>query len=141
MGFRVSIFLQQLSPSKSGVRCPQPPCKVQGNMCHVTLDHGDIQGGTCPRRVTSPYMLQSSRSLQFQHSWSQFVQFSNKHLQQIHAWLGRSPHSSISSLLTPFPPAWLLPPPFQTSQCKSSFLPQATWWNPILFQTALILNA
>ena len=72
-------------------------------MCHVTLDHGGVQGGTCPKRVASPYILQRSRNL---HSWSQF---SSKHLPQICAWLGRSPHRSISSLLTLFPPAWLLP--------------------------------
>ena len=43
------------------------------------------------------------------------VLFSSKHLPQICAWLGRSSHSSISSLLTPFPPAQLLPPLFQPS--------------------------
>ena len=72
-------------------------------MCHVTLDLGGVQGGTCPKRVASPYILQRSRNL---HSRSQF---SSKHLPQICAWLGRSPHRSISSLLTLFPPAWLLP--------------------------------
>ena len=60
-------------------------------MCHVTLDHGGVQGGTRPKRVASLYILQRSRNL---HSQSQF---SSKHLPQICACLGRSQHSSISS--------------------------------------------
>ena len=37
---------------------------LQENMCHVTLDHGGVQRGTCAKRVTSLYVLQRSRSLQ-----------------------------------------------------------------------------
>ena len=37
---------------------------VQGNMCRVTLGHGGVQGGTCPKRVASLYVLQRSKSLQ-----------------------------------------------------------------------------
>ena len=37
---------------------------VQGNMCRVALGHGAVQGGTCPKRVDSPYILQRSRNLQ-----------------------------------------------------------------------------
>ena len=45
-----------------------------------------------------------------QKSVAQQSQLSSKHISQIHAWLGNFLHSSISCLLTPFPPAWLLPP-------------------------------
>ena len=38
-------------------------------MCRVALDHGVVQGGTCPKRVASLYILQRTRSL---HSWPQF---------------------------------------------------------------------
>ena len=37
---------------------------VQENMCCVTLGHGGVQRGTCPKRVASPYVLQRSRNLQ-----------------------------------------------------------------------------
>ena len=37
---------------------------VQGSRCCVTLDHGGVQGGTHPKRVTSLYVLHRSRSLQ-----------------------------------------------------------------------------
>ena len=37
---------------------------VQENMCCVTLGHGGVQRGTCPKRVASPYVLQRSRSVQ-----------------------------------------------------------------------------
>ena len=36
---------------------------VQGSMCHVTVDHSRVQGGTCPKRVISLYVLQRSRNL------------------------------------------------------------------------------
>ena len=39
IGFKVSIFLQQLSPSGSGVRCSQCPFSSPGPMCHAALDH------------------------------------------------------------------------------------------------------
>ena len=45
------------------------PVVVQGSRRRVTLDHGGAQGGTRPKRVASPYVLQKSRSL---HSWSGF---------------------------------------------------------------------
>ena len=100
---------------------------VQESMCYVTLDHGGVQGGTRPKRVVSPYVLQRSRSQHFlvtaQHS---------THLSQIHAWFSmllhssisfsRSPHSSISSLLLSFPQAEWLP----------SLLPQAAWLNLLI---------
>ena len=37
---------------------------VQGNMSCVTLDHGGVQGGIRLKRMTSPYVLHRSRSLQ-----------------------------------------------------------------------------
>ena len=47
------------------------PRVVQGNVHHVTLDHGRVQEGTCLKRLTSPYVLQRSRSLQLNvHSHS-----------------------------------------------------------------------
>ena len=58
---------------------------VQGNMCYVTLGHSRVHGGTCPKRVTSLYVLQRSRSLKL--SWSQF---SSKYLSCVCAWLGVS---------------------------------------------------
>ena len=45
---------------------------AQENRCCVTLDHGGVQGGTCPRRVASLNVLQKSRStssLLFQNTW------------------------------------------------------------------------
>ena len=46
MGFKVAILLQQLSPSGSGYIVLSLHVVVQGNMCHITLDHGGGQGGT-----------------------------------------------------------------------------------------------
>ena len=75
---------------------------VQGNMCHVTMDHGRH---TSPESGFSVRTSEKPKSV-VQHSQPQF---SSKHFPQIRAWLGRSLHSSISSHLTPFPPARLLP--------------------------------
>ena len=69
MEFHVAILLQQLSPSGSGGRCPQPPRSGPGNMCRVTLGRGGVQGGTHPSRVASHYVLPRSRNL---HPWSHF---------------------------------------------------------------------
>ena len=53
MGFRVVIFLEQLSSSGSGVCCSQFPCGSPGTMCCVTLVHSVLksgaQEGTCFR--------------------------------------------------------------------------------------------
>ena len=38
------------------------PGVVQENMCCVTLDQGEVQRGTCPKIVASPYVLQRNRS-------------------------------------------------------------------------------
>ena len=72
MALRGTIPSQQLSPSGSGYTVLSLCVVVQGNMCHVTLSHGGVQGGTCPKRVAS-YILQRSRSLQLlsQSVWLQ----------------------------------------------------------------------
>ena len=53
MGFRVTIFSQQLSPSGSRVRCLQSPCRVLGIVYCAALDHAVSDAGawqgTCPR--------------------------------------------------------------------------------------------
>ena len=69
MGFRVPILSQQLSASGSGVHWSQSLCHGPGNIYHITLGHGGVQGGTRPKRVASLNILQRIRSL---HSWSQF---------------------------------------------------------------------
>ena len=52
VGDRVAIFSQQLSPSGSGVRCSQSPCRSPGPMCRAALDHSvpesGVQRGLCP---------------------------------------------------------------------------------------------
>ena len=67
MGFKVAILLQQLSPSGSGVCCPQPPCSGPGKhmLCYTGSWWIGVQGATYPERVASLYVLQRSRSLQF----------------------------------------------------------------------------
>ena len=62
---------------------------VQENMCCVTLDHGGVQGGTCPKRVTSPHVLQRSRSMPLSipgHSSALSISHES-------GWLGRSPEA------------------------------------------------
>ena len=59
---------------------------VQENMCRVTWHHEGFQGGTLPKRVTSPYILQKSRSLQLSiPGHSSALSISHKP-----GWLGRS---------------------------------------------------
>ena len=112
MGFRVAILPLQLSPSGSGVHCSQPPVVVQGSMCCVTLSHGGVQGGTLPKTVTSPYVLQKSRSLQFSipsHNSAPSISHESR-------WLGRFPqhHRLCHHLLQPdllsLPTLGLTPP-------------------------------
>ena len=59
-------------------------------MCCVTLDHGGVQG---PRELL---LCTSFREAEVYIAGHSSVP---KHLLWIHAWLGRFPHSSISSLL------------------------------------------
>ena len=88
------IVWQHLSPSGSGVHCPQPPCSGSGK--HVPCYTGSWWS---PARNTSQDCGFSGCPLEkpkyaTQLSWSQF---SSKHLPRIRVWLGRSLHSSISS--------------------------------------------
>ena len=101
VGFTIAILLQQLSLSQDlGCAVLSLHVVVQESMCHVTLDHGGVHEGTCPKTVASPYVLQRSRS---QHSL--FTVQNSRHLPQIHAWLGKFLHSSISFLLK-HQPCW-----------------------------------
>ena len=53
-----SSLLQDL-----GCIVPSLHVVVQGNMYHITLNNGGVQGGTCPKRMASLFVLQRSRSL------------------------------------------------------------------------------
>ena len=94
MGFRVTIFSQQLSPSGSGAHCSQSPCGIPETMSHCALDHSvpeaAVQGdahpsvglslqewapihsaskplvGPSPKRVTSLYQAPNQESLHSQ---------------------------------------------------------------------------
>ena len=94
MGFRVTVLSQQLSPAGSGVCCPQPPCNGSGK--HVLCYTGSrwSRGRHTTQECGFSIHLSDKQKSAIQHSQSQF---SSKHLPQIHAWLGRFPHSSISS--------------------------------------------
>ena len=95
---------------------------VQENMCHVALDYGEVREGASPKRVASPHVPQRSRGLQapatVQHS---------RPLPLIRAWLGRFLHSSINSLLSPFPSAWLL---LQHRPSACFLTTPGAWLNP-----------
>ena len=114
--FRVAILSQQLSPSGSGVRCLQPPCSGSGKQAPCYIGPWWSSG----RHTSQESGLSVCPSEKQKSTFLVRVQFRSKHLSRIRAWLGRSPHNSISSLLTPFP---------QTARLLSS-LPQATRHNP-----------
>ena len=59
-----------------------------------------------------------------QKSAAQQSQFGSKHLPQIHACLGRSPHSSIRSFLKPFPPAYMAATSLQTARHLLPYYPR-----------------
>ena len=82
--------------------CPQSPCSGSGK--HVPCYTGSWWS---PKRYISPESDFSICPSEKRKSAAQHSQFASKHLPQIWAWLGRSLDSSISSFLTPFPPAWL----------------------------------
>ena len=105
MGFKIVILLRQLSLSRSGVHCPQPPSSSPGKRvpCYTGSwwnpgRHTSQESGfsVCPSEKQKSTV--SAFLATVQHS---------RHLPRTHAWFGRSLHSSISSLLTPFPPAQL----------------------------------
>ena len=88
VGFRVPIlFLQQLSPSGSGVRCPQPP----GSGKRVQSYTGSWWSPGRHTSQESGFSIRPSEK-QKEHSRSQS---SSKHPPRIWSWLGRSSHSSI----------------------------------------------
>ena len=64
MGFRVAILSQQLSPSGSGVPCPQPPCSGSGRHAQCYAGSWWGPGRHSPKRVASPYIFQRSKCLQ-----------------------------------------------------------------------------
>ena len=63
VGFRLAILWQQLSPSGSGVRCSQPPDRGSGKHVPPYTGWWWGPGRHSPKRATSPYVLQRSRSL------------------------------------------------------------------------------
>ena len=109
VGFRVAILSQQLSPSRSGIPCSQPPCSSSGK--HVPIEWllrmSFREAGICRSAFPVTTQLQA--------------------LPQICVWLGRSLHSSISSATIFFlcQTSWhaLIP-----NRVASSFsLSQPTW--------------
>ena len=110
---------------------------VQGNTCRVTLDHGGVEGGTQPKSVASPYIFQTSRSLQFSIlSHSSAPSISHKSM-----LAEAGPHTAPSALTLH---SFLLHGCYFTTDhmASSSLLLQATWREkPLIFQPAFILNA
>ena len=100
----------------------------QENMCHVTLDHGGVQGGTCPKRVASPCVLQRSRSLQLSIPGHSSIQ------------LQASPTNMclVREVLTQL--HQLSPYTLSSCMASTSSLPDLRR-NPLISQPALILKA
>ena len=99
---------------------------VQGNMCHVTLGHGGVQGGARPNRVASPHVRQSSRSLQLSipgHSSAPSI--SHKSMLGL-AGLRTAPSALPLSSPSRLPSG----PPLSDSRPRGMLLLQTTWLPP-----------
>ena len=107
-------------------------------MCHVTLGHGGVQGGTRPEKVASPNIFHRSRSLRFN---------SPSKLQ--------APPTSLCLVRQVPGQLHQLSPYTLSSACMATTLPQTTWHllpyypttpghmveKTLLYQTTRILNA
>ena len=134
MDLRVAILSQQLSPSGSGARCPQPPCNGSRKLVPCYTGSWWSPGRHSPKRVASPYILQRSRTL---HSWSQISLFL---VRQVPTQLHQLSLFTLSSLMASSSPlaAHMASTPTMDCMAPSSFLPQASWKNSLLFQSSLI---
>ena len=121
MGFRITILLQQLSPSGSGVNCPQPQCSGPGKHVPCYSRSWCNPGRHVPQENGLSICFSEKQKSAFciQHS---------RHLSQIRAGFGRFLHSFISYFLTtpgcmaksPYfmaPFSWL---PSQSRRCSFS---------------------